>query len=104
LASGDCLWGIVGNLDARNHEMNEHFVTISIERNGRWFHLARYHDADYAETGPQALARFLGLAGLLLLAAKRRTPHKIDKFLLVLPAFRARATVRCASGASRPCS
>jgi hypothetical protein len=23
-----------------------------------------------------------------LLAAKRRTPHKIDKFLLVLPAFR----------------
>jgi hypothetical protein len=62
LASGDCLWGIVGNLDARNAEMNEHFVTISIERKGRWFHLARYHDADYAERGPQALAGFLGLA------------------------------------------
>jgi hypothetical protein len=62
LASGDCLWGIVGNFDAKNVEMNEHFVTISIERKGRWFHLARYHDADYAERGPQALARFLGLA------------------------------------------
>ena len=37
-------------------------MTISIERKGRWFHLARYHDADYAERGPQALARFLGLA------------------------------------------
>ena len=42
--------------------MNEHFVTLSIERNGHWFGLARYHDADYRQRGPSALARFLGLS------------------------------------------
>ncbi len=58
----------------------------------------------------QAVMLFLCTAGIndlhgpLLLAAKRRTPHKIDKFLLVLPAFWASATVRCASRASRPYS
>ena len=33
--------GTVCNLDARNPEMNEHFLTLSIERNRRWFHLQR---------------------------------------------------------------
>jgi hypothetical protein len=60
LANGEYQWGIVSNLDAKNPEMNEHFLVLSIERNGRWFHLARYFDSDYGVRGPQALARFLG--------------------------------------------
>jgi len=36
-------------------------VTLSIERNGQWFDLARYHDIDYVDHGPDALARFLEL-------------------------------------------
>ena len=31
--------------------MTEHFLTLSIERNGHWFMLARYHDPDYDESG-----------------------------------------------------
>ena len=62
LANGDTPWAILGNLDAKNAQMNEHFATLSVERNSHWFHLARYHDGDYLENGPDALARFLGLA------------------------------------------
>ena len=61
LANGERLWALVGNLDARNAQSNEHFVTLSIERGGSWFQLARYHDPGYDENGPEALARFLGL-------------------------------------------
>jgi hypothetical protein len=60
LANGEYRWGIVSNLDARNPEMNEHFLALSMERNGRWFHLARYFDSDYGVRGPKSLARFLG--------------------------------------------
>lgn len=42
--------------------MTEHFLTLSIEHGGRWFSLARYHDFDYADRGPEAMSRFLGLA------------------------------------------
>ena len=62
LANGNCPWALIGNLDAENATMNEHFVTLSIERNGRWFNLARYFDVDYRTRGPAALARFLALA------------------------------------------
>jgi hypothetical protein len=61
LANGDCVWGVIGNLDTKNAEMHEHFLTLSIKRMSRWFHLARYHDVDYSDRNPQALARFLGL-------------------------------------------
>lgn len=54
------IWALVGNVDAHNHRLNQHFVTVSIERDGRWFHLARYHDYDYGERGPEQLADFLG--------------------------------------------
>ena len=53
-------WALIGNIDSRNKRLNQHFVTISIERDGRWFHLARYHDHDYGSRGPEELARFLG--------------------------------------------
>jgi len=61
LANGLRVWALVGNVDGENAKLTEHFITLSIERDGRWFHLARYHDPEYTERGPDALARFLGL-------------------------------------------
>ena len=59
LASGDYVWSLLGNVDPDSARRTEHFLTLAIERTGSWFQLARYHDADYAERGPEALARFL---------------------------------------------
>jgi hypothetical protein len=61
LAIGREVWALLGNIDARNARLNQHFLTLSIAHAGRWFRLARYHDHDYAERGPEALARVLGL-------------------------------------------
>lgn len=59
LGDGTEVWALIGNIDTHNGRLNEHFVTVSIERDGRWFHLARYHDYDYLERGPEQLAAFL---------------------------------------------
>lgn len=61
LGNGERVWALIGNVDPNNPRMTEHFLTVSVERCGRWFGLARYHDFDFAERGPDALARFLGL-------------------------------------------
>ena len=61
LANGERVWALVGNVDASNPRLTEHFLTLSIERSGQWFTLSRYHDFDYAEHGPEALAILLGL-------------------------------------------
>ena|ERR1700722_18192250 len=61
LANGTQAWALIGNLDSRNPRLTEHFLTLSIEHAGRWFSLARYHDFDYADRGPEALSRFLGM-------------------------------------------
>ena len=60
-ASGQRAWALIGNVDPTNVRLTEHFITLSVERDGRWFTLSRYHDFDYAENGPEALSRFLGL-------------------------------------------
>jgi len=62
LANGTQAWAIIGNLDPSSPRLTEHFLILSVERDGRWFDLARYFDFDYADRGPEALARFLGLA------------------------------------------
>jgi hypothetical protein len=62
LANGQRPWALIGNVDPKNPRMTEHFLTLSVEHNGRWFTLARYHDFDFAQSGPEELARFLGLA------------------------------------------
>ncbi len=60
LASGRNLMALLGNLDAANAELTEHFLTLSVYRDdGAVFHLARYHDRDAGERGPDALAAFL---------------------------------------------
>jgi hypothetical protein len=61
LANGSEVWALIGNLDPGNARFTDHFLTLSIFWEGRWFHLARYHDHDYAERGPAALSVFLGL-------------------------------------------
>jgi hypothetical protein len=61
LASGQRVWALFGNVDASNPELTEHFLTLSVEKKGKWFTMARYHDFDAEENGPPALARFLGL-------------------------------------------
>src|SRR5947209_7640784 len=47
LRNGKTCWAILGNIDLSNGRSTEHFLTLSIERNGQWFDLARYHDVDY---------------------------------------------------------
>lgn len=61
LANGRRAWALIGNVDPTNARLTEHFITLSLEHKGRWFTLSRYHDFDYAENGPEALSRFLGL-------------------------------------------
>jgi hypothetical protein len=54
-------WAIIGNIDLANKRLTKHFVTLTLEHNSQWFHLARYHDHDYHERGPKQLAEFLNL-------------------------------------------
>jgi hypothetical protein len=62
LSSGTEVWGLLGNLDPASAEKTSHFLSASVLHAGKWFHLARYHDSDRDERGPDALAGFLGLA------------------------------------------
>jgi len=61
LANGLQVWASIGNFDVTNLRATQHFLILSIERSGEWFHLARYQDFDFADRGPEALSRFLGL-------------------------------------------
>jgi hypothetical protein len=61
LANGLEVWGSFGNFDVTNPRATQHFLDLAIERSGEWFFLARYQDFDFADRGPEALARFLGL-------------------------------------------
>jgi hypothetical protein len=61
LANDSQVWALIGNFDVTNPRATQHFLTLSIERSGKWFHLARYHDVGFLTHSPEALARFLGL-------------------------------------------
>lgn len=61
LANGRRIWALIGNVDTTNARLTKHFLTLTVERDGRWFTLARYHDFDYSDKGPEALATFLKL-------------------------------------------
>jgi hypothetical protein len=63
LANGDLRWGMLGNISLRDPKPTSHSLTVSVRgADGGWFDLARYHDVDYRDRGPSALAAFLGLA------------------------------------------
>lgn len=59
LADGTMVWALLGNIDTGNPAFSKHFMTLSIESSGDWFHLARYHDYDYDERGPAKLSEWL---------------------------------------------
>jgi hypothetical protein len=61
LANGLEVWGLLGNFDVKHPRATQHILTLSIERGGTWFHLARYFDVGLTTYGPDALARFLSL-------------------------------------------
>ena len=60
LADRTMVWAFLGNIDTANPAFSEHFLTLSIDVDGNWFHLARYHDIDYSRNGPSALSKRLG--------------------------------------------
>ena len=60
LADGSKAWALLGNIDPENPGITEHFITLSICSHNKWFHLARYHDHDYGDQGPEKLSEFLG--------------------------------------------
>jgi hypothetical protein len=62
LSCGKKVLATIGNVEIENPRLTEHFVSLSFHReDGEVFHLARYHDVDYADRGPRQLAAFLGL-------------------------------------------
>jgi hypothetical protein len=61
LADGSERWALLGNVDPSNPRLTQHFLTLSVFDHGSRFTMARYHDFDSDERGPEALAAFLGL-------------------------------------------
>ncbi len=61
LACGQRVWALIGNVDLQDPRSTEQFLSLSLEKGGKWVHLARYFDVDYPTRGPDALADFLGL-------------------------------------------
>src|SRR6185436_9788785 len=45
LADGSLHWALLGNISPQNAKSTRHFMTLSIHHQGKWFDLARYHDA-----------------------------------------------------------
>jgi hypothetical protein len=62
LVNGSAFPALLGNIDVTDPRRTQHFLTLTIFKDGERFFLARYHDGDYDEHGPAALARFLELA------------------------------------------
>jgi hypothetical protein len=61
LANGSARWALLGNVDSSNPRLTQHSLTLSVLDHSRWFTMARYHDFDSDERGPDALAAFLEL-------------------------------------------
>lgn len=61
LSNGRQVWAMIGNVDVRDANANEHLIGVSVRIGRTWFHLARYHDFDYKRWNPNALARALSL-------------------------------------------
>jgi hypothetical protein len=61
LSNGGEMWALLGNVDSSDPRSTQHFLTLSVWKGANTFAMARYHDFDAEERGPQALAKFLGL-------------------------------------------
>jgi hypothetical protein len=61
LANGSSVWALICNVDSDDPRATRHFLTLAVFDKEKCFDLARYHDIDSNEHGPQALAAFLRL-------------------------------------------
>jgi hypothetical protein len=59
LNNGRRIWGTLGNITVDSEIQTKHLITISVTNSAKWFTLARYHDFDFKDMGPAAMARFL---------------------------------------------
>lgn len=59
LADGTRRAAMFGNVSPQNPELTEHFLSVSLFIDRKWFHLARYHDFDVRSRGPRALSAAL---------------------------------------------
>lgn len=59
LSCGERVWALLGNIAVRDARSTRHFLTASLLCPHGWFQLARYHDPDYSDRGPAALAAAL---------------------------------------------
>ncbi len=48
------------NVSLAGQKVNDHFLSLSVERNGEWFPLAQYHNPAIEKYGPLHLAAFMG--------------------------------------------
>ncbi len=53
--------GLLGNIDIDDPVATREFATLSVWRDGAWFHLARYFDIDRERRRPEHFAEFLSL-------------------------------------------
>lgn len=61
LANGEKKWARMSSIRLSDARRTEQFLSISIEKDGKWFSLRRYFDPGHHRAGPDALAEFLGL-------------------------------------------
>jgi hypothetical protein len=60
-ANGTSHTAMLGEIDVDNPKRTEQFITLSVEKDGKWFQLSRYFDHDFRKNGPDGLAGFMGL-------------------------------------------
>jgi hypothetical protein len=60
-ANGTSHTAMLGSVDVDNPKRTEQFITLSVEKDGKWFRLSRYFDHDFKKNGPDGLADFMGL-------------------------------------------
>ena len=53
LANGRRVWAVLGNVDVGDARRTRHCLTLSVLVQDKWFYVARYHDADGEEHGPE---------------------------------------------------
>ena len=61
LANGQAVDVLIGNVESHHARKTKHFLGLTVFKDGKKFHLARYQDPDYSRNGPDALAQFLSL-------------------------------------------
>lgn len=59
-ADGSSQLALFQNVSLAGQKVNDHFLSLTIEKDGEWFPLARYHDVAFDRHGPLQLSSFVG--------------------------------------------